>query len=280
MKKVFVSLLALAGAVLLAAPAHAVTYQFLDDTPPDGVCTGSGTNVGNSYSCQAQGSQTTSLTVTAYSNTGSGGTFAAAKVGDYDDGTGNGDPEFDQYGYGVTTGTETSSGGQHALDNNGNLEFFLLSFNESIALTTVRAGWIQTDSDISVLAYTGSDVANAVSAATSSTASTLLNTGWDLVQNYSDIGTGEININSQAVSSSYWIISAYSNTFGSDNWSMGNDYLKLTKITGNFTCANSNDPSCDPAPPGVPEPASLALVGAALLGAFGGRRRALKAQKV
>ena len=275
MKKVFVSMLALAGAVLLAAPAHAVTYEFLDDVDPGQCSSNNGFTVGNTYTCSAQGDTNDTLAIKAFSDTGSGGKFAAAAIGDYDENQAN----FAQWGYGVTGYNEPTGSPQHSMDNNGNLDLFLLSFDSSIALSTVRAGWIGEDSDISVLAYTGTDTSKVVTDLTNSTKSNLLTTGWSLVQNYSDIGTNEININSGGVSSSYWIISAYSNTFGTNNWTMGNDYLKISKITGNFTCANSNDPSCAPTPPAVPEPASLALVGVALLGAFGGRRRALKARK-
>jgi len=258
------SALTLTAALLVSSAAMATsTFELYRNDPAAGACSqvGSNSGMGNSYDCSALvpgfGDE---LNIKAYSNSGSGSRFAAARLNDYD-----------PSGFGVTTVNESTGSPQHAMDNNGNLELILFSFDSSIALTSLKAGWWHTDSDVSVLAYTGAG--NAVTDLTSSTAANLLSTGWSLVGNYSDIGTTTRSINSGAISSSYWIVSAYSNTFGSNNWTMGNDYIKLQVVSGNFTCVNSNDPSCSPPSTGVSEPASLALAGLALLGVVGSRRR-------
>lgn len=273
--------LLLAVAAFAGTPAaQAASFNFLDDNAP-GKCmemtTGAGA-YGNTRGCEEQSSSGTDyndLRVTAYANTGSGGKFAAAYLAEYEDG---GTTDADYWGYGVKNSVEGYSVGSpnHAMDNQGNLELMLMKFDASISLTTLQAGWVGSDSDVSVFAYTGTG--NAVSALTGATESTLMTTaGWSHIGNYSNIGTGAVSINSNAISSSYWIVSAYSTAFGSGYSATSYDYVKLKIVAGNYTCVNSNDPSCSPPPTGVPEPVSLALVGVALFGAWGGRNRAKRA---
>lgn len=254
-----------AALVVSTAAMATSTFELYRNDPSAGACSqvssGNGSGMGNSYDCSAVvpgfGDE---LNLKAYSNSGSGSTFAAARLNDYD-----------PSGFGVSTAGETTSSPQHSMDNNGNLELMLFQFDSSIALSSIKAGWFSGDSDVSVLAYTG--VGNAVTDLTNATKGSLLSTGWSLVGNYLNIDTNTTDINAAAISSSYWIVAAYSDSFAGTSGYEGNDYIKLQKVSGNFTCVNSNDPSCSPPSTGVSEPASLALAGLALLGVVGSRRR-------
>lgn len=277
MFKTIVSTAVLSALALSASSAMALNTFDLRDRVDPGACelaSGTTSSYGNQYNCSKNSSSADDVAVRAYSTTGSGGLFAAANLADYN-----------QSGFGVRNADDSTAAGlqpessspNHAMDNNGRLDAMLFSFNSSIALSSVRLGWMGTDSDITVLAWTG--VGDAVAALTSSTTGTLLGSGWSLVGSYSDLATSTSDnlntnaraINAGAISSSYWLISAYNSTIGGQSWSEGNDYVKLNLVAGTFTCVNSNAPGCSNTQ--VSEPASLALVGAALLGAFGLRRR-------
>src|SRR3569623_247010 len=58
---------------------------------------------------------------------------------------------------GGTSGRDTNEGNspEHAIDNNGRVDSILFSFTDKVNLTSFSAGWVSTDSDFSVLAYTG-----------------------------------------------------------------------------------------------------------------------------
>jgi hypothetical protein len=188
-------------------------------------------------------------------------------------------PDLNWYsgGYGVCSTGEAPCGTapEHAMDNNGNKESILLGFGSKVTLSQITFGWTGTsdyagiDSDVSVLAYTGSG-----SPITSSTTYATLGSGWQLIGNFANV-TKNTPVNlSTSVSASYWLIAAYntftaagspSNCNESTAMCMGNDYVKLYSVAGNTAV---------PPPPGrVSEPSALLLFGTALMGVFGLRRR-------
>lgn len=134
---------------------------------------------------------------------------------------------------------------EHAVDSQQRVDAVLFSFGASVVLTGVRIGWAGSDSDITVLAYSGASP-------TPTGTWGALNAGWSLVGNYNNLVAGTtMPINPGSLSSAYWLITAGNTAYGSP--SDGADYVKLLKLFGS--------------PPGrAPEPGSLALLG---LGAFG-----------
>lgn len=155
---------------------------------------------------------------------------------------------------------------EHAIDNNGRTDSILFSFTDKVNLTSFSAGWVSTDSDFTVLAYTGAG--NPATLAGQSYAG-LLSNGWSLIGNFlagSSTGAHDFANNTY---SSYWLIGALNTMVGGDSTKAGNDYFKLISLAG-CTCDNAppGTPGCSTGGGGggVPEPGTLLLMGAGLLG--------------
>jgi hypothetical protein len=189
----------------------------------------------------------------------SGSTFAAATL------TNQGGS-----GAGMTTAGESTLSPNHAIDNSGSTELVSLKFGSAIKLESVTLGWSSTDSDISVLAYTGAGAQPASISGLS--VAGLLSSGWTLVGSYANLATGVANTvtNAGNVSSSWWLVSAYNSGFGSSGNSSAsgldnsNDYVKLLAVAGSVVGATGGK---------VSEPATMALFGLAVFGAVAASRR-------
>ena len=269
-------LAALVGATLAGQVGAATTWTL-------GTGTVSGTGDSPAVTASVQGGFANTVG-TNTANNGYSQTIAAGTVSLYSGGLGIRNADWNSSD--IDTNEDVSSPlPEHAIDNNERYDMLLLGFNNSVKLTQVQAGFVGTDSDITVMAYTAGNAAAAAASMVGKTWTQLATTsGWVAIGNYFDGGTSVQTINAAGVFSSAWLIGAYNplvnptgTLAGSDSIEAGTgirtvttfDYVKLQSVTGCISGA----PGCVSSGGGAPEPGSLALFGLALVGGIAATRR-------
>jgi hypothetical protein len=257
---IMLNVLCSAGLLLLAGQALAATTWTLNSTTPAGVTVTAVANTGG----------------TDTSNNGQNQTIQAATLNSYSGGLGvrNADWNVGGADQDVNEGVNP----EHAIDNEQRFDMVMLDFGASkVNLTSVDLGWTSTDSDITVMAYTGTNPVPLIN----KTYGALVGLGWTVIGNYSNVapvnGTGTANLtatNAETLASgkysSVWLIGAYNWVAAggtlNQNTSAGYvDYVKLAAVTGDVKVSTQTR---------VPEPGSLALLSLALVAlSYTSRRR-------
>ncbi len=291
------SLCGLAAAIGLMTSASAAVWNKDGSGSTDGNgCASSSTNYG-SGGCTISNSAVDALNVDlrmrGYANTGTNGAWTSQTLVSMTNPNGRGE-------FGMSSDGSTSP--NHAIDNNGRKEAVLLDFSKggvstAVALSQIQIGWWNTDYDITVLRYTGntaptynSNLLSGWGVTNANSNYNFANSGWSVMGNYafnesapgtSCNGSGTatqkaacertIDLgNDGSVTSSYWLVMAYTSAFGGTNYggsnggtnlSLNNDYFKLMAVA---TTAKSND---------TPEPGALFLAAMGLITAGVVRRR-------
>ncbi len=198
-------------------------------------------------------------------------------------------------GGGLGNVSDGSASPNHAIDNGpgsnttaagalGNTESVLLSFSNSVVLTSIGLGYVSGDADISLFRYTGTSAPTITGVGASLTS--MVAAGWELVNNYSDLKVDTDNpynkVNGSNLGSSWWLISAYNTSYGSTSanggsLSQGDDYFKLYSVAAT-KCSSAITQVCSGSGNKVPEPGSMALVLAGLAGLVVRTRRGTRAR--
>lgn len=146
-------------------------------------------------------SASSGLTASAVSTTGRFGAIERA------------DANFNSGSVGALNRRERNRAPHGAVDNAGHIDAILIDLGAMMSLDSITLGWWRNDSDLSVLAYTGSGAPNLLSLKVGQ----LGTNGWSLIGHYGDVGAlpgMTVNVNDGDVLSRYWLISAYSASFG------------------------------------------------------------------